>query len=137
MANVQAAIGCAQMERIDELIARRREIFEEYRRLFSNIPGITMNPEKPGTVNGYWMPTLVFDKSLNFDRERLLQRFKENNIDGRVFFWPLSWLPMFERVETNPVAYDITERAINLPCYHDLTKEEQRRVYEVIREGVL
>jgi len=137
MANVQAAIGCAQMERVDELIAKRREIFLEYHRLFSGMKGVTMNPEKTGTTNGYWMPTLLFDCGTKFDREKLLAKFKENNIDGRVFFWPLSWLPMFERVETNPVAYDITERAINLPSYHDLTKEEQQRVYEVICEDTL
>ena len=131
MSNIQAAIGCAQMGRIDELIAKKREIFMEYQRLFSGIQGMTMNPEKPGTTNGYWMPTIVFDKSLNFNRENLLKKFQENNIDGRVFFWPLSWLPMFERVETNPVAYDITERAINLPSYHDLTVEEQKQVRDV------
>ena len=137
MANVQAAIGCAQMERIEELIAKKREIFSEYRLLFSDITGTIMNPEPIGTVNGYWMPTVVFDKSYRFDREKLLAKFKENNIDGRVFFWPLSWLPMFEHVETNPVAYDITERAVNLPSYHDLTKEEQKRVYSIISEVVL
>lgn len=132
MANVQAAIGCAQMERIDDLIARKREIFKEYERLFDGMKGISMNPEKPGTVNGYWMPTLVFDKSLHFDREKLLAAFKANKIDGRVFFWPLSTLPMFERKETNAVAYDLSERAINLPSYHDLTPEDQKRVFDVV-----
>ena len=132
MANVQAAIGCAQMERVDELVARKREIFLEYQRLFSGIKGVTMNPEPLGTTNGYWMPTLVFDREMNFNREKMLTKFKENNIDGRVFFWPLSWLPMFERTDKNPVAYDITERAINLPSYHDITQEEQKRVYEVV-----
>ena len=133
MANVQAAIGCAQMERIDELVARKREIFLEYQRLFSGIKGLTMNPEKNGTTNDYWMPTLIFDREMNFNREKMLARFKENNIDGRVFFWPLSWLPMFERTDKNPIAYDITERAINLPSYHDITTEDQKRVFEVIK----
>ncbi len=132
MANVQAAIGCAQMERIDELIARKREIFLEYQRLFAGMNGVSMNPEKPGTTN--WMPTLVFDRECNFDREKLLTRLKENNIDGRVFFWPLSWLPMFDRTDKNPVAYDITERAINLPSYHDITPDDQKRVVEVVEK---
>lgn len=136
MANVQAAIGCAQMERLDELVLRKREIFLEYQRLFSGLKGVTMNPEKPGTTNGYWMPTLVFDREMNFDRRKLLIRFKENNIDGRVFFWPLSWLPMFKRTDRNPVAYDIAERAINLPSYHDITAEEQRRVFETIESFI-
>ncbi|MCL2119747.1 MAG: DegT/DnrJ/EryC1/StrS family aminotransferase [Planctomycetaceae bacterium] len=136
MANVQAAIGCAQMERIEELIAKKREVFLEYQRLFADMPDITMNPEPAGTVNGHWMPAILFGKSYNFDREKLLTKFKENNIDGRCFFWPLSWLPMFDRVETNPVAYDITERAVNLPSYHDITEEEQKRVCDVIKSFI-
>ena len=132
MSNIQAAIGCAQMERIDELVARKREVFLEYQRLFSGMTGVIMNPEKSDTINGYWMPTLVFDRKLQFDREKLLAKFKDNNIDGRVFFWPLSSLPMFESQPENTVAYDITERAINLPTYHDITPEEQQRVFGVI-----
>ena len=136
MSNIQAAIGCAQMERIDELVTKKRVIFKEYERLFEGISGISMNPEYEGTTNGYWMPTLVFDRSLNFDREKLLGQFTENNIDGRVFFWPLSSLPMFERKESNVIAYDISERAINLPSYHDLTLEEQTRVANVIKNSI-
>ena len=136
MSNIQAAIGCAQMERIDELIARKREIFLEYQRLFYGMTGVTMNPEKSDTINGYWMPTLVFDRKLQFDREKLLAKFKDNNIDGRVFFWPLSSLPMFESKPENTVAYDVTERAINLPSYHDITPEEQRKVAEVVEQTI-
>ena len=134
MSNIQAAIGCAQMERIDELIAKKWAVFKEYERLFAETPDITMNPEKENTTNGYWMPTVVFGKSHNFDREKLLAKFKENNIDGRVFFWPLSSLPMFESKPENAVAYNITERAINLPSYHDITPEEQRRVFDVVNQ---
>jgi len=136
MSNVQAAIGCVQLERIDELVDKKRLIFKEYERLFHNIEGITMNPEKPGTTNSYWMPTLIFDSSLHFERNKLLAKFKENNIDGRVFFWPLSSLPMFEKNANNIVAYDITERAINLPSYHDLTIEEQKRVFDVVMQSI-
>ncbi len=134
MSNVQAAIGCAQMERIDELIAKKRHIFYQYKNAFSDNPGISMNPEKEGTINGYWMPTLVFDKSLDFNRERLLNRFKENNIDGRVFFYPLSFLPMFEEKRENAVSYDIFERAANLPSYHDISDKDIDRVVEIVKK---
>jgi perosamine synthetase len=137
MSNIQAAIGCAQMERIDELVAKKRHIFGQYQRAFSKIKGIAMNPEKRGTVNGYWMPSLVFDKSLGFHRETLLQRFKQHNIDGRVFFYPLSTLPMFERQCENQVSYDIYERSINLPSYHDLTDEDAERVVEEVKLSII
>ena len=136
MSNVQAAIGCAQMERIDELVSRKREIFDYYE---ENIPssGITMNPEPEGTVNGYWMPTICFDKDTGVTREMLQEAFAKSNIDARVFFHPLSSLPMFESNPwKNPVAYDIPTRAINLPSYHDMTDEDQDRVISVIK-GVM
>lgn len=132
MSNIQAAIGCAQMERIDELIARKRQVFKCYAEHFRNLP-FKMNPEPPETVNGYWMPTIVIDEGVPFDRETLLASFKENNVDGRVFFWPLSILPMFEERRENLVSYSLYKRAINLPSYFDLTEEEIEKVADVIR----
>lgn len=127
MSNLQAAIGCAQLERIEELLAAKRRVFEHYQRAFAGQP-TRMNPEPARTRNGYWMPTLVVDEGLPFDREALLARFKAENIDGRVFFWPLSMLPMFEQQPQNRVSYGLYPRAINLPSYHDLTPQDQDRV---------
>ncbi|NUM33985.1 MAG: DegT/DnrJ/EryC1/StrS family aminotransferase [Candidatus Brocadiae bacterium] len=136
MSNMQAAIGCAQMERIEELILRKREIFSQYQEGFQGIQGISMNPEKKGTKNGYWMPTIVCDKSLCFDREKLLKKFKENNIDGRSFFYPLSMMPMFEEKRENAISYDIYGRAVNLPSYHDITQENIITVVDVVKKAL-
>lgn len=138
ISNIQAAIGCAQMERIDELIGRKREIFFEYFEHFKEFEVLKMNPV-PGesdTRYGYWMPSLVFDISLNFDRDSLLEKFKASNIDGRVFFYPLSLMPMFKKMTDNIVSYDIYQRAINLPTYHDITSEDIHRVFRVISQHV-
>ncbi len=131
MSNVQAAIGCAQMERIDDLIAAKRRVFGYYAEGFKGMP-VTMNQEPEGTQNGFWMPSIIVDEGVQFDREALLASFKENNIDGRVFFWPLSMLPMFERKPMNKVSYDLYQRAINLPSYHDLTESEMDRVIDLL-----
>lgn len=128
MSNIQAAIGCAQMERIENLITQKREIFTYYHDRLAGMHGITMNPEKNGTINGYWMPTAVFMPGTGVTRERLLGEFKAENIDGRVFFYPLSSLPMFESNVENLRSYEIPQRAINLPSYHDLTPQEMDRV---------
>ncbi|MEO8000051.1 MAG: DegT/DnrJ/EryC1/StrS family aminotransferase, partial [Gemmatimonadaceae bacterium] len=93
MSNVQAAIGCAQIERVQALVDRKREIMAIYRRGLSDIVGVRMNPEPIGTVNGAWMPTVVFDKETGVTREMLQAAFAEENIDARVFFHPLSSLP--------------------------------------------
>jgi perosamine synthetase len=136
MSNLQAAIGCAQMERIDELIAGKRRIFAYYAEHFRDLP-LKMNPEPAETINGYWMPTIVVNEGVPFDREALLAAFKADNIDARVFFWPLSMLPMFEKKPENVVSYGLYKRAINLPSYHDLTEAEMDQVIETVREALL
>lgn len=132
MSNIQAAIGCAQMERIDELIAQKRQILAYYRARLADLPHLSMNPEPAGTVNGAWMPTVVFAASAGVSRETLQAAFAERNIDARVFFYPLSSLPMFVDRKENRWAFDIPTRAINLPSYHDITTAELDRVCSVI-----
>lgn len=132
MSNIQAAIGCAQMERIDELTCRKREILNVYRKSLEILPGVRMNPEPAGTVNGAWMPTVVFAPETGINREKLLVAFAGANADARVFFWPLSSLPMFEPVKTNVKAWDIPDRAINLPSYHDISSNSLSRVIQTI-----
>ncbi|SNT63951.1 perosamine synthetase [Tardiphaga sp. OK246] len=136
MSNIQAAIGVAQMERIDELIAEKRRVFLEYKSRLSHLP-LTMNPEPDGRRNGYWMPTIVVDKSVQFDRAALLAEFKNSEIDGRVFFWPLSTLPFFDSQTGNAIAHDLHERAVNLPSYHDLQTSDIQRISEVIERSVV
>lgn len=127
MSNLQAAIGCAQMERIDELINRKRQIMTSYRNQLSLLTYIKMNPEPSGIVNGAWMPTVVFEESTGITREILQLAFHYENIDARVFFWPLSSLPIFNACENNN-AINISDRAINLPSFHDIKDDEIIRV---------
>jgi perosamine synthetase len=135
MPNIAAAIGCAQMERIEELILRKRAIFAHYRDGLEGLPVRVNPPDAPGRVPGYWMPTFVVDKGVPFDRNVLLAQFKERNIDGRVFFWPLSETAHFEARHGTPVSKSLSTRGVNLPSYHDLTEEEIDRVVEVIRDN--
>ncbi|MNO39521.1 putative pyridoxal phosphate-dependent aminotransferase EpsN [compost metagenome] len=138
MSNLQAAVGCAQVERIDELIERKRAIFANYAQALALLPGLSMNPESEHARNGYWMPTVVFDRELGITRDMLIAAFQAADIDARVFFWPLSSLPMFsELTADSPVAHALPERAINLPSYHDMTDDDQQRVIEVLRALVL
>lgn len=132
MSNIQAAIGCAQVERIEDLILRKREIFNRYKQAFSQYSEIQINCEMAETFIGAWMPNIVFDPKTNVTRELLLSTFKQNNVDARVFFWPLSSLPMFENNPNSSNSYDIASRSINLPSYHDLSHEEQQTVIDLI-----
>ncbi len=131
MSNLQAAMGCAQIERADELIDKKRLIFKWYRDLLSDFPA-KVNPEYPGTKNSYWMPTIVVDEDVNFNRERLFIFMKEHNIDSRPFFYPLSSLPMFKLKPENIVSYNIHDRGVNLPSHHDISIEDATRVAETL-----
>lgn len=133
MSNIQAAIGCAQLERVDNLMAEKRRVFERYAQAMSTLP-VKMNPEPTGTLNGYWMPTIVVEQGTPFDRTKLIEAMQRENIDARVFFWPLSSLPMFTPVLGNTVSYDIFLRAMNLPSYHDLADQDIDRVCAVVAD---
>ena len=132
MSNLEAAVGTAQLERIEQLIARKREIFLEYKQLLGGRPEIHLNPEPDGVVNSYWMGTVIFDKSVGFDRDELLKDMERANIDARVFFYPVSMMTPFEDKPQNKVSYSLYSRGINLPSYHDITSDEIRRVCDVI-----
>lgn len=137
MSNIQAALGVGQMQRVDALIDRKREIMQFYRDRLAALPGVSLNAEHEGTRIGAWMPTLVFDDQTGITREKLQAAFKGENIDARVFFHPLNTLPMFAGQtswQSQAVSWSesIASRAINLPSYHDVSIEELQRVCDVI-----
>jgi perosamine synthetase len=132
MSNIQAAIGCGQMARVEELICRKRQILQYYRQALLPLRGLSMNPEPLDGVNGAWMPTVIFERDLGITREHLISEFSSANIDARVFFWPLSQLPVFSGAEGKPLAKDIAARSINLPSYHDITPAQLDQVIQVI-----
>ena len=132
MSNIQAAIGCAQLERIDQLVGRKREILRFYRDRLEALSGIALNPEPTGTINGAWMPTAVFSPNTGVTREALASAFAAENIDARAFFHPLSSLPMFEEQRQNRWSWDIPGRAINLPSYHEMSVDDLERICTVV-----
>jgi perosamine synthetase len=135
LSNIQAAIGFAQVERIKDLVARKREIFQLYRQQLID-ESITMNPEYEGMTNGYWMPTVVVDDHVRFDRKLMFDVFRQHDIDARVFFWPVSSLPMFENVVSNTVSYSIYNRGFNLPSYHDMLDSDIELISDVVKKGL-
>lgn len=139
ISNLQAALGCAQLERIEELVARKREIFHGYAaQLLPAIAGARMNPQAAGCRNSYWMPTLVLPASLGGRRDAVLAQMARAGIDARIFFQPLSDTPVFAGVPpvSTPRAHDLAQRAFNLPSYHEMTDLQQQRVIDAILQGL-
>lgn len=127
--NVQAALGYAQFQRIDELVEKKRWIWNGFRERLSDIPDILLNPEPSGVRNGVWATALVFGNSSGMTRDLALVELPKLGLPARPFFYPLSSLPAFpgrEKTgrEQNPVAYSVSERGINLPCALNLTEKD-------------
>jgi len=143
MSSMQAALGLAQLERIDELIERKRRIFAWYQEELAKVEGITLNREPLGTKNTYWMVTAILDHKFGIKKERLIELMSARNIDCRPFFHPLSSLPAYghlsqakEARKRNQVGYQISPYGINLPSSLSITREEIVYVCEVLKDVV-
>lgn len=142
MSNIQAAIGCAQMQRINELVDRKREILQLYKEEFKNL-GVDhqgFNPELNGCSIGAWMTTVIIDAPSESSTlsETLQSLLKKRGIDARPFFLPLSSTPPFRALRNGPEhckwAYSIPPVALNLPCSHEISKSEINYVTKAIKD---
>ncbi|MBX3446891.1 MAG: DegT/DnrJ/EryC1/StrS family aminotransferase [Parvibaculaceae bacterium] len=141
MSALQAAFGLAQIERVEELIARKREIFNWYREALNGLDGITLNAEPQGTLNSYWMVTVIPAPSFGLDKFALMDGFRERKIDTRPFFSPLSSLPAFaDRLESSahmpdqPAGEFIAGSGVNLPSGYHMTPELVQRVADALKQ---
>jgi perosamine synthetase len=132
MTNLQAALGVAQMERIDEFLARRQQVMQWYRNYLEIHPTLRLNYQEPGTKNVYWMVCLEMMGITEAVRADIMSRLREAGVDTRPYFYPLSDMPMYERADT-PVAHDISLRGINLPSYTDLCEDDVRQICQSVR----
>lgn len=123
MSNIQAALGLAQLERIDELIDKKRQIYNWYKDKLEGAKGIKLSVEKDFAKSIHWMTSIVLEDSYKHSREYFTDKLKERNIDTRPIFPPMSGFPMFKKVD-NPVSDFVGRRGINLPTPLNLTKEQ-------------
>lgn len=140
MSSMQAALGLAQLERIDELLARKIEIFRWYQEELKDLEEVSLNYQPPGSKNTYWMVTIIWTSRYDLSKVQLISLLKERNIDCRPFFFPLSSLPAYEHSkealaarQRNAVSYQISERSINLPSALNLSREDVKYVCDVLR----
>jgi len=123
MTNLQAALAVAQLERIDEMLDKRIEIFSWYHKYLNNINGIKLNPKSENYKNVYWMICVELLNLSEIERDNIMVTLNDKHIDSRPYFYPISEMPMYTTVNA-PVTKLISERGINLPCYFDITKEQ-------------
>ncbi|RME70122.1 MAG: DegT/DnrJ/EryC1/StrS family aminotransferase [Chloroflexi bacterium] len=124
MTNIQAAIGLAQLEQIDTMIARRRENAAHYNRRLAGVPGLTLPPNADWAENVYWMYSVVIGDEFGLPRDEVRARLRAAGIDTRPFFYPIHTLPMYQTGQSLPVAEDLGRRGINLPSAATLTPDQ-------------
>lgn len=133
MTNLQAAVGVAQMTRIDAFIRRKRAIADLYRRELTGVPGITRPVESPGTTNVYWMMAVLVEESFPLTRDALIPALRAEGIDSRPFFHPLDTLPPYFDPSPRPVAVSLGKRGLNLPSSPRLSDEQVLHICRVVR----
>jgi perosamine synthetase len=137
--NVQAAIGYAQLQRLADLVGRKRWMFNQYKRKLADVPDLQFNHDPAGDINSVWITGLVFGTSHKITKADAIARLEEVGVPVRPFFYPLSHIPAFAGMEAiykprNPVAYDISSRGINLPGAMIMTEDQIDFVCDGIRK---
>ena len=124
LTNLQAAIGVAQLEKIEEIIGKKRRNAEAYRTLLTDVEGITLSPEASWAESVFWMYSVLIEDDFGMDRDSVMEALSKKGIDTRPFFYPLHTLPPYKTGERFPVAEDLASRGINLPSGVTLSEEE-------------
>ena len=133
MTNMQAAIGVAQLEHIDEILEWRSELEEKYRKAFAAIPGVHMQENScPKRKKITWLVSVLVDED---KRDTVLWELKNNSIDARAFFIPLSEMAIYKGYAGNcAVSRKISRMGINLPTTYEINESKIERIVHVIKD---
>lgn len=140
MTNLQAAVGMAQLERLDEFVTRKRQMGQRYTELLGNVPGLELPVSYTDYAeNIYWVYGIVLKDEIPFDAAEVMSRLREHKIGTRPFFWPMHEQPVFHKMgllkgESHPVAERIARRGFYLPSGLGLTSEQIERAAKTLQE---
>lgn len=139
MTSLQAALGLAQLKKIEKLLKKKRRIAKIYEEILENISGITLYPSMPWAKPSYWLYSILVDKRLyGFSRDELIKELGNRGIEARRFFYPLHVMPIFKNYVTDNEEYLIStylsEHGMNLPSGPRINEEEIIEIAEIIRK---
>jgi perosamine synthetase len=144
LTNIQAALGCAQLERIDEMVDKRNSILQWYRQEFADNPALHFNPKMSWAAPVNWMMCVVWQGATEPGRDALLGNLKEQGIDTRPFFIPVSQLPPYKNYPIfsgstgkTPIADRLSASGFNLPCYTTLQPQDVSKIASIVKRELL
>jgi Predicted pyridoxal phosphate-dependent enzyme apparently involved in regulation of cell wall biogenesis len=138
--NLQAAVGLAQLERLDEFVDLKRKMGKYYTETLKDIKTLQLPLEKVNYAdNIYWVYGVVLKDSIPFDNKEILKKLGELGIGGRTFFWPIHEQPVFKNKgmfigESYPVAERLARKGFYIPSGIALTEEQMKRTVDVLKE---
>jgi perosamine synthetase len=139
MTGYQAAMGLAQLRRIEHIVREKRRIAHAYHSLLADIPGLALPVEKEWAHNVYWMYAVVIEKEFGMSRDQIMAGLKKRGVDTRTFFCPMNQQPCLQALtgfkETPcPIADRIWESGLYLPSTYTLTEAQLRQVADALRD---
>lgn len=140
MTNMQAALGLAQLERLDEFVLRKRIMGQQYTELLFNLPNLQLPLAKIDYAeNNYWVYGIVLDGKIGFDAEEAMKRLTSKGIGTRPFFYPMHQQPVLRRLnlfnsESYPVAEHMYRQGLYLPSGMALTEKQIEIVANTVLE---
>jgi perosamine synthetase len=132
MTNIQAALGVAQLERMDEFVAKKRRIGKMYNELLAGVRGIQLGVERTDYAESiYWVYGVVLEDEVPFEAREAIDRLARAGVGARPFFWSMHEQPVFQRMglfkgESYPVAERIARRGFYIPSGLGLNDEQIR-----------
>ncbi|RME84890.1 MAG: pyridoxal phosphate-dependent aminotransferase [Caldilineae bacterium] len=136
MSNILAGVGRGQLRVLAERVRRRRAIFERYRELLADLPGIDFMPEAPWGGHSRWLTVITVEPDeFGCDREQIRLALEAANIDARPVWKPMHLQPVFAEGEVvgGAVAEDLFARGLCLPSGTAMSEQDIQRVAEVVR----
>jgi len=131
MTNICAALGLAQLERIDEFLSKKRQRANWYQKKLKNLP-LSFHLESNNSKHSYWMVSILVNE--HQERNALRQFLKENNIETRPLFPPIHTMPMYNKNQKFKIAESLSQRGINLPSWPGLKEEDVTHISNVIKK---
>lgn len=132
MTNLVAALGLAQLERLNDFIEAKRSIADRYNTAFANLP-VCLPPETAASYSTYWLYSLLCENELV--RDDLVNRLNADKIQARLLWRPLHMQPYLTDAETvgGSISAELFSRGVSLPCSTQLTHQEQNRVIDTVK----
>jgi len=131
MTNLQAALGVAQLEKIDRLIAKKREIAAKYGKLMEDLSNVTSPPEMSWAKNVYWLYSVLVGREF---RDKIVEHLDAEGIESRPFFRSMHSLPPYKRGLKLPVADELSATGLNLPSGCRLSENQIQEVVQSLNE---